>query len=221
MGVSEMIIGVFGTGGMGREAMEIAKTIDSFENVELYFVVDEEYKKEDTINGIQVLTTDEFIEIEGKKFFNVAIGNSKSREKVTDLFYKNKLFRIDLNSKLSFISSSAYLDYGSIVMPFSSISTNTGIGKGLILNTGARIAHDCVICDWVTISPNAVVNGHVHIGNHVFIGSGAIIRNGTPDKPLVIGDGAFIEMGAIVTGDVPANARVRHQLSETVTLQDD
>lgn len=42
----------------------------------------------------------------------------------------------------------------------------------------------------------------------VYIGSGAQIRSGTPEKPIVIGAGAFIAMGAIVVKDVPPGVRV-------------
>ncbi|MCU0189324.1 hypothetical protein N8H42_29090, partial [Citrobacter freundii] len=37
---------------------------------------------------------------------------------------------------------------------------------------------------------------------------GAIIKQGTPDKPLVIGKGAIVGMGAVVTKSVPAGVTV-------------
>jgi acetyltransferase-like isoleucine patch superfamily enzyme len=40
---------------------------------------------------------------------------------------------------------------------------------------------------------------NIHIEDHAYIGTGAIIKQGTPDKPLVIGKGAVIGMGAVVT----------------------
>jgi acetyltransferase-like isoleucine patch superfamily enzyme len=42
----------------------------------------------------------------------------------------------------------------------------------------------------------------VHIGAHAYIGAGAIIRNGSAQKPLMIGAGAVIGMGAVVLQDV-------------------
>jgi acetyltransferase-like isoleucine patch superfamily enzyme len=48
----------------------------------------------------------------------------------------------------------------------------------------------------------------VHIHDHAYIGTGAVIRQGTPEQPLVIGEGAVVGMGAVVTRDVPAGVTV-------------
>jgi serine acetyltransferase len=39
-------------------------------------------------------------------------------------------------------------------------------------------------------------------------GTGAVIRNGTPDRPLTIGDDVVIGAGACVVVDVPAGTTV-------------
>lgn len=44
--------------------------------------------------------------------------------------------------------------------------------------------------------------------DHACIGTGAIIKQGTPVKPLVIGEDAVVGMGAVVTKDVPAYTTV-------------
>jgi acetyltransferase-like isoleucine patch superfamily enzyme len=43
----------------------------------------------------------------------------------------------------------------------------------------------------------------VHIEDHVYIGTGAIIHQGKPNKPLKIGKGAVIAAGTVVTKSVP------------------
>jgi len=48
----------------------------------------------------------------------------------------------------------------------------------------------------------------VEIGNHVLIGAGALIHQGTRERPLRIGDGATVGMGAVVTKDVEPGATV-------------
>lgn len=40
------------------------------------------------------------------------------------------------------------------------------------------------------------------IGDGAYIGTGAVIKQGTPDRPLRIGAGAVVGMGAVVTRDV-------------------
>jgi acetyltransferase-like isoleucine patch superfamily enzyme len=65
-----------------------------------------------------------------------------------------------------------------------------------------------VIGDYVTFAPRVHCNGNVHIEDHAYIGTGAILRQGTPDKPLIIGRGAVVGMGAVVTKDVAPNTVV-------------
>ena len=66
----------------------------------------------------------------------------------------------------------------------------------------------CIVGDFVTLAPGARVNGNVVIEDHAYIGSGAVIKQGTPDKPLIIGKGSVIGMGAVVTKDVQPHSTV-------------
>ena len=54
-----------------------------------------------------------------------------------------------------------------------------------------------MIGDFVTFG-GASCNGWVEIGDDVFVGAGAVIRNGQPGMRLKIGAGAVIGMGALV-----------------------
>jgi hypothetical protein len=65
-----------------------------------------------------------------------------------------------------------------------------------------------VIGDFVTFAPGVKCNGYVHIEDHAYIGTGAILRQGKPGDPLVIGRGAVVGMGAVVTKNVPAGVTV-------------
>ena len=57
------------------------------------------------------------------------------------------------------------------------INSDTKIGKGCIVNTGASVDHDGIIDDFVHISVGAHVAGNVHIGLKTWIGAGAIVLN--------------------------------------------
>ena len=57
--------------------------------------------------------------------------------------------------------------------------------------------------DYVTFAPRVSVNGNTIIHDDVYIGTGAVLKQGTTDKPLVIGCGSLIGMGSVVTKDVP------------------
>lgn len=60
----------------------------------------------------------------------------------------------------------------------------------------------CYICS------GAKCNGYVVIEDNAYIGSGAVIKQGVPNRPLIIGAGAIIGMGAVVTKSVPAGITV-------------
>jgi acetyltransferase-like isoleucine patch superfamily enzyme len=79
---------------------------------------------------------------------------------------------------------------------------NARIGRFFHGHLYSYVEHDCVIGDFVTFAPRVSCNGNVHIGDHAYIGTGAVIRQGNPDKPLIIGEGAVVGMGAVVTKDV-------------------
>jgi acetyltransferase-like isoleucine patch superfamily enzyme len=59
-----------------------------------------------------------------------------------------------------------------------------------------------VIGDYVTFAPRVSCNGNVHVGNHAYIGTGAMIIQGTHESPLTIGEGAIVGMGSVVTKPV-------------------
>jgi acetyltransferase-like isoleucine patch superfamily enzyme len=65
-----------------------------------------------------------------------------------------------------------------------------------------------VIGDFVTFAPSVRCNGNVVINDHAFIGSGAVIKQGSARHPIVIGRGAIVGMGAVVTKSVPAYSTV-------------
>ena len=67
---------------------------------------------------------------------------------------------------------------------------------------------NCVIGDFVTFAPSVKCNGNVNIGDYAYIGTGAIIKQGKPGKPLVIGTGAIVAAGAVVTKNVPEGITV-------------
>ena len=100
------------------------------------------------------------------------------------------------------VAPSATIGSGLVCYPNTMISTNVVIGGHVQINIGASVSHDVTLGDFVTISPQACICGYVEIGRAAFIGAGAVVINGTPDKPLVIGEEAVIAAGACVVGDV-------------------
>lgn len=97
---------------------------------------------------------------------------------------------------------------GAILCDHAVITSRARIGRHFHANLFSYVAHDCVVGDFVTLAPRASVNGNVVLEDDVYVGTGAVLKQGTPDQPLVIGRGAVIGMGAVVTKDVAPGAVV-------------
>lgn len=74
---------------------------------------------------------------------------------------------------------------------------------GIVVHSGATIGAHCTIYHNVTIGETGSGPGVPTIGDHVLIGTGAVILG-----PVRVGDGATIGAGALVLDDVPRGAIV-------------
>ena len=204
---SKIVLGLFGAGGFAREVMPVA--IERFSAInktnlnsyEILFIETNPSSAE--VNGVPIISEKDFFEIKClDKFFNVAIGDSKVREKIAENCIKLGIKPESIISQNAIIYKDNDLGVGSIICVNSMVTANSKIGKFFHSNIYSYVGHDCIIGDYVTFAPNVHCNGNIHIHNHAYIGTGAIIKQGSLSKPLVIGEGAVIGMGAVVTKDV-------------------
>jgi sugar O-acyltransferase (sialic acid O-acetyltransferase NeuD family) len=107
--------------------------------------------------------------------------------------------------------------YATLVHPTAVVPASGSIGPGSVLHAGtiltadvelgAHVAvmpavvltHDDVVEDGVTFGAGARVAGGVRVERCAYIGAGALLR-----EELVVGAGAVVGMGAVVTRSVPA-----------------
>lgn len=80
---------------------------------------------------------------------------------------------------------------------------NTILSYGVRINSQVQIAHGVKIDINTEVVSNAGIQGRVKIGKGVWIGPNTAIRNG-----IKIGDNARVNIGAVVTLDVPDGANV-------------
>jgi sugar O-acyltransferase (sialic acid O-acetyltransferase NeuD family) len=138
----------------------------------------------------------------------IAIADNKIRNKIyMDLKERGVNFP-NIFHKSSYISKSSQIDEGSIICPFVTISSKANIGKNFQANIYSYVGHDCAIGDNVTFAPSVKCNGNVVIEDNVYVGTGAIIHQGKPNKPLILGKGSIVAAGSVVTKRVPAEMTV-------------
>jgi sugar O-acyltransferase (sialic acid O-acetyltransferase NeuD family) len=133
----------------------------------------------------------------------VTIGTCNRRKDIYELYTKAGYIFETLVHPTALVSEEVGLAHGVLVMGHSSLMPGVHVAKNVLINTGARIDHDCNIGAHTHIGPGAVLCGAVSVGSGAFIGAGAVVIQG-----ITIGRDAVIGAGAVVTKDVPAKHRM-------------
>ncbi|WP_112312374.1 LbetaH domain-containing protein [Pseudogemmobacter bohemicus] len=105
------------------------------------------------------------------------------------------------------VDPAAVYGAGSLCSPLTRIGPGVGIGAGAQV-LGTVVGHDVLIGAFTTVGFGCMISGHVTIGEGVTLAPNAVIANGTRARPLRIGDGAVIGVGAAVLRDVAPGARM-------------
>ena len=201
----QQLIGIYGASGFGKELLPLVR--EQYRDAQLCFVDDGSQDNE--LNNYKIYTYTEYLALPNMdKAVVLAVADSKIREILEAKCSKDKVLILSLKASNSIVLDNVEIGEGSVLCHFTQLTSNIKIGKQFQANIYSYIAHDCVIGDYVTFAPRVSCNGNIHIHDHAYIGTGAVIKQGTPDKPLIIGKGAIVGMGAVVTKDVPAGAVV-------------
>jgi sugar O-acyltransferase (sialic acid O-acetyltransferase NeuD family) len=194
---------IIGAKGFAKEVLEIL--IQNQYAEEIFFYDDVNENAPDYLfEKFKVLKSESEISTVFKtnSKFTIGIGNPKLREMLCRKF---EALGGELHSTISehsFIGSyDISISNGCNILPTSVISNSVKIGKGCIVYYKVALTHDCVIGDFVELSPGATILGRVEIGNYCQIGSNATILPG-----VKIGDNVVIGAGALVNKDIPSDS---------------
>lgn len=204
------IYAVYGASGCGRSLMPVARQQLQRQNInaEIYFI-DDSLIEEMTVNEHRALNYAAFKNLKAdRKSVLIAIANSQIREKIAKKLEQDAIELWAVQAENVVRMDAIEIAPGAALSPFVTLTSNIKIGKCFHANLYSYVEHDCIIGDYVTFAPGVKCNGNIHIEDHAYIGTGAVIKQGTPDKPLVIGKGAVVGMGAVVTKSVPPGVTV-------------
>ncbi|QJB49880.1 acetyltransferase [Acinetobacter sp. NEB149] len=210
---------IYGASGCGRSLMPVARQQLARESdaSEIVFI-DDALESVAEVNAHRAMNYFAFLnETALEKYVQIAIANSHVREKIAQHLEMDGIQLWSIIADNVVLMDQLELAEGSALSPFVTIGSNVKIGKCFHANLYSYVEHDCVIGDFVTFAPGVKCNGNIHIHDHAYIGAGAMIKQGTPDQPLVIGKGAIVGMGAVVTKSVPAGATVVGNPARIVT----
>lgn len=202
-------VAVYGASGFGREVMPLVRRQLTAEKESFDLVFIDDQLSTEMVNGHAVLTYESWLRQDATaRYVVLAIANSEVREKLAQRCTSDGVQFLHLQAENVMVLDAVEMGTGAILCPFVSITSNVKIGRQFHANIYSYVAHDCVIGDFVTFAPGVHCNGNVVVEDHAYIGTGAILRQGKPGAPLVIGKGAIVGMGAVVTKSVSAGATV-------------
>ena len=208
--MSRSLFAVYGASGCGRGVMPLARAqlqLQGIDAAQLVFLDDQ--SNASWVNGHRVMRYEDFAKKDaGPRQAVIAIANSAVRERLALRFVDDGVMPWTVAAANVVRMDEVLLGGGAVLSPFVTLTSNIRIGQHFHANLYSYVEHDCVIGDYVTFAPGAKCNGNVVIEDHAYIGAGAVIKQGRPGRPLTIGRGAVVGMGAVVTRDVPAGTTV-------------
>ena len=177
-----MKLALFGYGGHARE---VACQIDQ----KVTFFVDDQYAN-DVAKPISKFNPQEYAMM-------VAVADSKDRFDIVKRLPKETQYFTFIHPSVQIMDDNIEMGEGSFIGANSILTTNIKLGKHALLNRGNHIGHDCIIGDYFSMMPNAVVGGNVTIGDNAYLGSCSNIK-----EKINITSNVLIGMNAAVVKDI-------------------
>ena len=196
---------IFGTGGLGRAALEIFEK----NGVAVYgFLTDQKEEHGKEIDAVTVLGStddDSYLRLIGKKCEAfIATDENRLRKSLVKMLHdERKVQPANAVHSDAIIAKSAQIGYGNFINQGVKVGAGAKVGSHSILHSGALIDYNVVIGDYVQIGAGAVIGNGVVLEDGAFVGSGATIVPG-----VTIGKGARVGAGSVVVAPIEAKQTV-------------
>lgn len=126
------------------------------------------------------------------------LGENRTRKSVCEAAVRQG-FRLGLAvHPTAVISEGVVLGEGTFVGPKAVVHLDARVGTGCIVNTGSVVEHDCVLEDWVHISPCAALAGKCRVGEGAHMGLNSCLLPG-----ISLGKWSQLGAGAVAVSAIP------------------
>lgn len=130
--------------------------------------------------------------------FVCAVAEGMARRKYVSIIEKKGGTFASIVHPLAYVGPNVLLGDGCVVCPFAVVDCDLSIGRHVIVNVHSLVAHDCLLEDYVTLSPN------VHLGGLTVVRANSFLGMSASTIPRVeIGASSVIAAGACVTRNIP------------------
>ncbi len=166
-----------GGGGHCKACIDVAEACGAWE---IRGILDLPERVGESVLGYPILGTDSLIPQYAKEgvWFLVAVGQIRTaeiRRRAYERIKAEKGRLATIVSPMAYVSSSAILGEGVVVMHRALVNAHAVVGNNVIINTMALVEHDAVVADNCHIATGAVVNGGARLGAGCFVGSNAVL----------------------------------------------
>lgn len=195
---------IVGASGFGREVLQWIKDINKI-NIEwniLGFVDDNLNALDQYECDYKIISTIEEYHPSDTQSFVCAIANPAIKASIVKLMLKKGMVPSNIIHPSAKICDFTKLGKGCIITSNSLIGPNVCIGDFVSI-LGSKIGHDASIGNFSTLSGNCCINGHVIVGENVFVANNACVIQGKR-----IGDNAFVGIGSVVISNIKSNTKV-------------
>ena len=130
--------------------------------------------------------------------------NMKFRRELLNLAEEFEIPLATYIDEQSFVSESAVIGAGSLILDSARVGHKAQIGKNVFLSGFVNIDHHCVVGENSTFGPGVFFSGNVKTGVDIVFGSNIAVEPG-----ITIGDNCIIASGSILTRNVPSETVVK------------
>ncbi|MBR5125403.1 MAG: hypothetical protein IKU68_01580 [Oscillospiraceae bacterium] len=161
---------ILGAGGYGKTIADMAAQLGSYESIAFL---------DDGRTGEGILGNCEEYSAFCHENTEVypAFGNNAIRMRWLDRLRKDGICVPALVHPRAYVSPTARLGAGVMVLPMAVVNTGVTVEEGCIINIGALIDHDSVIGRGTHLAPGAIVKAENRIPAGMKIESGTVIDN--------------------------------------------
>lgn len=195
---SALILGIYGSGGIGREAKEIAELLGLWK--EIVFIDDME--DEGRFKGCKRMPFKNFCRIypPSEAEVVIALGEPEYRINLYNRAKKAGYAFANLIHPAACVSPSSYMGKGNIIQAGVFISCDASIGNNIYIAPGASVGHDNIVGNSCVIAAGVALGGRCEVGEGVFIGQKVPVQ-----QDVKIGNNTVVGMGSVVSRDIPDN----------------
>lgn len=198
---------IIGAGGLTRDVITSWELDESRKNEKLFLFDNINTEQKFLYNKYPIYhTLDELkkhFETIDRKFF-VCIGNPLKRKRITEQIEAiGGELTTFVSCKVTTLSPETVLGKGVVIEPGCGISKDVVIEKGVFINAGTILGHDVILHEYVSLGPGVRLLGGAEIGECSYIGCNAVVM-----PKVKIGKKVRIGVAKVIDRDVPDNSKI-------------